>query len=264
MSLIAIDETKCIRDGACVAECPAYLIELRPGDRAPRSIEGAEDRCIDCGHCVAVCPHGALSLRAMSPDDCQPVQPDLLPSAASTEHLLLARRSIRAFRDRAVPREVLARLLEVGRYAPTGSNTQLVEWLVYYETAGVRRITGLVEDWMRANASPRDLRALELAAAHGADRICRGAPHLVFAHVPKGREGDGMIALSYLEVAAIAEGVGACWAGFVTAASRAWGPLQAELGLPEGRVLAGGMLLGYPCYEYPRIPPRRELRAAWR
>jgi nitroreductase/NAD-dependent dihydropyrimidine dehydrogenase PreA subunit len=264
MSMIVVDEAKCVRDGACVAECPSYLIDLRPGDLAPKSIAGAEERCIDCGHCVAVCPSGALSLRDVSAGDCQAVHPELLPSAESTQHLLAARRSIRAFRNQVVERETLARLLEAGRYAPTGSNTQLVEWLVYYETAGVRRISGLVEDWTRANGSPRDLRALELAAEHGTDRVCRGAPHLVLAHVPKGREGDGMIALTYLEIAAAAAGVGACWAGFVTAASRVWAPLQAELALPEGRVVAGGMLLGYPRYAYQRIPPRRELRAAWR
>lgn len=264
MSLIVVDADLCARDGACVSECPSYILELKPGDSVPHSVKEAEERCIDCGHCVAVCPTGALSLRTTTPSDCLPVQPDLLPGLESTERQLFARRSIRAFQERAVPKETLSRLLEIARHAPTASNSQTVEWMVYHETEGVRRIAGQVEDWMRANASPNDLLALKLAEEHGADRICRGAPHLVFAHVPKGREGDGMIALTYLEIAAFSAGVGACWAGFVTAASRVWAPLQAELNLPEGRVLAGGLLLGYPRYRYHRIPPRKALRAEWR
>lgn len=49
--------------------------------------------------------------------------------ATSVDHAIRSRHSVRSFLDRAVPRETVEHILNVARYAPSGTNTQ--PWLVY-------------------------------------------------------------------------------------------------------------------------------------
>lgn len=271
MSLFVVDPEKCKRGGICIEECPRLLIEQRADSPVPTPVAGAESQCTDCGHCVAVCPQGAISLATMPSEACLPVQAALLPSAEQVDHLLRSRRSVRAYKDAQVPREVFAKLLDTARYAPTGSNRQQVGWLVFYGNAEVRHIARLTADWIRhtARSQPKSPVAsyeapLRAADALGKDYVCRGAPHLVIAHTPRGRETDGVIALAYLELAAYAMGLGACWGGFVTSAAKEWPPLRQFLGLPESRGCAGAMMIGYPKYRFRRIPLRNEAQVSWR
>ena len=207
----------------------------------------------------------------MAPEDCLPLQKDLLPSAAEVAHLVRARRSIRTFKEEPLPREVLAQLIDTARYAPTGSNRQQVRWLVVYASQEVQRLARLTADWLRhlAVSQPGTMTAtyldsLKLASERGVDLTCRGAPHLVIAYGPRGREADGVIALSYLELAAYAAGVGTCWGGFVNSAAHEWPPMREALGLPEGTVSYGAMMMGYPKYGYRRLPRRHEAQVTWR
>jgi len=272
VSLIHVDAQKCKRDGLCVAVCPNLLLELKEGSPIPTPIENAEEQCNDCGHCVVICPQGALAQRAMSPEQCEPLQASSLPSAAQLEHLMRGRRSIRTFKKEPLPREVLAKLIEVARYAPTGSNLQHVRWLVVYDEAEVRRLARLTEDWLRHKvaAQPdnavlaRNGKVLARAVEQGYDLTGRGAPHVVIAYGLRGRETNGIIALTFLELAAFAQGLGACWAGWLSNAAREWAPVQEALGLPEGYTCAGAMMIGSPKYKYQRLPQRNEAQIAWR
>jgi len=62
---------------------------------------------------------------------------------------LRSRRSIRAYKDTPVEKEKIERLIEIGRYGPYGSNTQLVEWLVFNDKAKIKTLAGIAVDWMR-------------------------------------------------------------------------------------------------------------------
>ena len=57
-----------------------------------------------------------------------------------------SRKSIRAFKPDQVPREVLTELLDVARWAPSGTNTQPWEFIVLtYFPDVVRRIANILE-----------------------------------------------------------------------------------------------------------------------
>jgi len=274
MSLFVVDQEKCKRDGVCVAECPMGIIELKGGNSTPIPTGDAEELCINCGHCVAVCPHGAFSLRKMKPSQCPMVRSDWLLETERVEHFLRARRSIRTYKDRPVEREILTKLIDIARFAPSGHNIQPVRWLVIYDSDEVGHLAGLVIDWMRQMMKEHDpiAKAMHMDRVVGAweagiERICRGAPHVIVTHAPK-NEGRApaacTIALSYLELAAPSFGLGACWAGYFNAASNLWPAMQESLALPEGHTSFGSMMVGYPTYTYHRLPLRNDAKIAWR
>jgi nitroreductase/NAD-dependent dihydropyrimidine dehydrogenase PreA subunit len=274
MSLLTIDDAKCTRCGFCVLECPPRIIEMKGPEALPTPVKAQEDRCIVCGHCVSVCPFAALSLDKMSPEDCDPVRKELLPSAEQVEHFLKSRRSIRAYKDKPVPGEMLAKLIEIARYAPSSHNLQPVHWLVVEDPRETRRLAALVIEWMNVpiRKSPRVIGLFHFdlfveAWERGEDRVLRGAPHVVIAHAPKDTplaQENCAIALTYLELAAYSMGLGACWAGYLLAAATSFPALINELALPGGHKCFGTMMVGYPKYEFRRIPLRNEASVIWR
>jgi nitroreductase len=80
------------------------------------------------------------------------------------------------------------------------------------------------------------LERLVKAWDEGADVVSRGAPHLIIAHAPKADPSAASactIAQTYLELAASAFGLGACWMGLVDMTANTWPPLQRLLALPQ-------------------------------
>lgn len=273
MPLFTIDSEKCKKDGFCVAECPMGIIEMVDEEALPSPTRAAADLCINCGHCVAVCPHGALSLETMSTDECPPVRKEWLLSAEQAEHFLRSRRSIRSYKERPVERQLLEKLIDIARYAPSGHNMQPVEWLVIHDTAHVKSLTAMVVDWMRHVMEHQPDLAARLhmdrvvgAWEAGHDGICRNAPHLIAAHAHKDERtapASCTIALTYLELAAAPLGLGACWAGYFNAAANMWPPLLEALSLPKDHITFGMMMVGYSKFQYHRLPLRNKPRITW-
>jgi nitroreductase len=186
----------------------------------------------------------------------------------------LARRSIRFYKERVVAHDLLEDLIDTARHAPTGSNKQQVQWMVYENPAGVNRLASMVIDWTRLMLplmrDPTMVKKMETRIAawdKGKDQILRGAPHLIVVHSQADLpfiEADCVIALTYLDLYACAKGLGTCWAGYLTAAANFHEPLAQALGLPQGHKCFGAVMLGYPQYKYTRIPKRNAPVVTWR
>jgi nitroreductase len=141
-----------------------------------------------------------------------------------------------------------------------------VKWLVLYERSDVETVARHVADWMRymlanhpAVAAQFNMQKILDDVEQGVDRICRQAPHLIFAFI--GKEvgvgaADCHTALAYLELILPSLGGGSCWAGYVTFAASQWPPLAEFLGLSEDIRLHGAVMAGIPKFRYHRIPPR--------
>ncbi len=274
MSLFSIDTSKCSKDGICAAVCPVSIIKMDKGDQIPYPSEEADEMCINCGHCVAVCPNGAFSHRSMGPDQCPDINRDLIPDPAGVTQFMRSRRSIRCYKDTPVPLKTLSDLIKLAGFAPSGHNSQAVEWLVIYKPGQVKTYAGMVVDWMQnmkekhpKMAEPMRVDRFTTGWQSGRDYILRGAPHMVVAHAPaKDATGQGActIALTYLELAAPTFGVGTCWAGYFQAAANFWQPIKDALGLPKGNKCHGAVLMGYPKYTYQRLPLRNDPKITWR
>jgi nitroreductase/NAD-dependent dihydropyrimidine dehydrogenase PreA subunit len=263
MSRITVDKSLCIQDGACVEVCGPHALALDQ-DGFPEDVPNSS--CILCGHCVAVCSCNALTHAGLPEEDLLPAAQEL-PAPALIDGFLMSRRSVREFKDEPVGREVLEVLLDVTRRAPTATNSQTLHWIV---VDGKEKVHELSRETMRAPL-PAGFNA-EYHAANlklwesGYDVVLRGAPTLVVACTPKdymwGKE-DCAIALTFLELAAEARGLGACWAGFLTRIAATHDPLRQMLSVPDGYIVCGGLMLGKGKYPYPRIPPRKPLSVQW-
>lgn len=264
MSIFKIDHEKCDRDGICAIECPAHIIEMT--EDGPVPIEGAEEICIKCGHCVAVCPKAAFSLEYLSPDQCMPIEKDLILNVNHVEHFLRSRRAVRRYKDKPVPKDVFEKALAIACCAPTGSNRQPVKWFVINKKSDVVKIGAHVIDWMlyvsKTHPQIAELFNMETLIAEwnkGVDRICRNAPQLVVAYASDefgSAAADCHTALAYLELALPGYGLGSCWAGYVNYALGQWPNLAKELNLPEKHTCHGTLMVGFPKLKYFRAPKR--------
>lgn len=259
MSQIIVDTKLCKRDGACIAVCPSRTLTLNENGFPEETPDSA---CILCGHCVAVCACDALTHTGLPKEAFLPVSKEL-PTPAMMEGLLMSRRSVRAFKERAVSRETLEALLEVARRAPTASNSQKLHWIVVDGRDKLHALSAETIKWMRTSNTD----AIRLQQwDHGYDFILRGAPTLIVACTPAeygwGKQ-DCAIALTFLELAAEARGLGVCWAGYLTRVAAVHPPLREALSVPEGYVIHGGLMLGEGMYSYARIPPRKPISVRW-
>jgi len=277
MSLITVDDEKCNRCGTCVAECPERVIEMTGKENVPSVTEFGNDLCISCGHCVAVCPEAAFNMNIMAAEACPPRQPELFITLEQMEHHIRFRRSIRTYKKKPVPREILERLIQTSQYAPTAKNLQPVCWLIIENREEVNRLGSMVIDWMRSMLNGESeplftefmMKQIVGDWEKEGDWICRGAPHMIVAHGPNdlpipASESGCTIALTTLELAAPSFGLGACWGGYFNATANNYPPLRQALNLPENHDPYGAMMVGYPTYEYHRIPLRKDPDIKWR
>ena len=256
-----VDQTKCTKCGQCVADCPPHIIDM---DREfPALASDKEATCYRCQHCFAICPTGALSILGRNPDESLPIKGNL-PDPAQLEILMKGRRSVRRYREENLEPELLQRLLEVAWHAPTGVNSRQVRFTVIDDReklAAFRAeiMTGLAR-LVRDNAIPEPLAFfagfLSLWEEQGVDVLFRGAPHLLVASAPVSVVSpmqDCIIALSYFELFARANGVGTVWDGLAKLAINDLLPESlARLGIPEDHQVGYAMVFGKPAVHYAR------------
>jgi nitroreductase/NAD-dependent dihydropyrimidine dehydrogenase PreA subunit len=274
MKFISVDRNKCNQDGICVSECPARIIVMDAKEGYPVPASDFKDFCLKCGHCVSVCPADALHLDWLGPEECPPINKERGVTPEQAEQFLCGRRSIRTFKEKKVPRELIEKLLQVACAAPSARNQQPWHWIVIQDPAEIRKIAGMVIDAMRSvvQADPETARTMGFPRTvafwdQGYDRICRGAPLLIISHADKnwmfGPE-DTALALSLLDLYATSLGLGACWAGLVYKTVNVYPPLFEALSLPADHLAFGAMMIGYPKFKYRRIPVRNKPRVTWK
>lgn len=271
MGTILVDQDLCTRCGICSVVCPVAIVSPADENTLPVVKDALAGMCIQCGHCEVSCPSQALLVN-IRPDDKVPLRAG--SGAISSKDMgtyLKKRRSVRHFTKDPVPKEKILEILDIARYAASGGNGQPVQWIIVHNPKKVKKIAGLTIEWMKTLVNSNHpmsgyVPGLIGAWEQGHDVICRGAPHLVFAHIPEGNpvaSVDAIIALTHFDITAPAFGIGTCWAGFVAMAATSYEPLQKEIGIPAGRKSAYAMMFGNSQYKVYGIPRRKPLEVTW-
>ncbi len=193
--------------------------------------------------------------------------------------LVKTRRSIRAFTDRPVPDDVVEKVIEVARWAPSGANSQPWEFVVIrdQETKDQMAVWAVEQQRLLHQAEltrPPELRwpsaarpvsdpvfktSPVLILVLGDPRVNRSFPLLTYV---EHEESNLVSALAntflYMTLAATSLGLGSHWASLVGATYPS-AMIRDLLGIPEGYRIYDMLGLGYPAMEpKPRLVRDRE------
>ena len=111
------------------------------------------------------------------------------------------RRSIRSYQDKPVPEEVLIRILETARIAPSGNNRQPWKFVVVTDKETRKRLAEAANNQHFVGEAPVIIAAVGL---HPEKVMSCGIP---------GDPVDVAIAIDHMTLAAVEEGLGTCWIG---------------------------------------------------
>ena len=150
--------------------------------------------------------------------------------------LAVERRTIRRFRPEPVPGELLTRLVEAARLAPSAANLQPLEYVVVDEAA-LRAAVFPCLKWAAYIAPAGDPRPGEEPMAYVVTLANTKVREKMF-------EYDLGAAMENMILAALEEGVGSCWMLSIDRDK-----LRAILGVPEEYRVDSVLALGYPAEE---------------
>ena len=150
--------------------------------------------------------------------------------------VIAGRRTIRRFRPEPVARELLERLVNVGRLAPSAANLQPLEFIVVDET-GLKADVFSCLKWAAYIAPAGDPGPGEEPTSYIVTLANTKVREKMF-------EYDVGAAMEKMLLAALAEGVGSCW---LLSLDR--DKLRAVLDVPEDYRVDSVLALGYPAEE---------------
>lgn len=173
----------------------------------------------------------------------------------NTYDAILTRRSTRRYLAKPVEQELLENVVEAGRYAPTGSNTQSNHFIVIQNAAIIRKLAELVEAAF-AQMTVQDgmyssLRSSITRAKQGGYVFCYNAPVLVIVANQKdygNNQADCAIAIENMMLAANELNLGSCYINqlkWLNEDESLVAYLQ-SLGMKENERVYGSMILGWP------------------
>jgi len=260
VSIIGIDYDKCNSCGMCVLECPRRFLKNEAEEKI--IFEDPTGSCIHCGHCIAVCPQEAILFEGFGEqpyifegiDDLK----DYIPYE-KLYNFLRANRSIRRYKKKPVPIELIKKVISAMEYAPTGANIRAEKFAVVSDTNKLKLLSDAIEGQLLDNPATRSMyeESFQVRSKLHEYHIYFDAPHVVFVYTSGKTAMDHFnIAntVTYGRLAAQSLGLGTCYNGWTHIAFQDNPKLAKIVGL-RGRSW-GVFTLGYPNAKFYRCPPR--------
>jgi hypothetical protein len=217
---------------------------------------------------VAICPANAVTIPEYDMADVENY--DANSFALNPGNLLRAikfRRSVRQYADKPVEREKLNRIINAGRYTATGVNRQGCRFIVVQNELpklkktiwnGVETVTEQPgEHGVKMLSALKNFAGMR---AQGIDYLFRDAPAVIY--IAADNAVDAALAAQNMELAAVSQGLGILYNGFLTFATNMNPAAREWLDIADKPVQVC-MLAGYPRVSYARTAPRRAADARW-
>lgn len=288
MNWVTIDQDLCNACGMCARRCPRCYTN----NDGVISVQADEECCNLCGHCVALCKPSAITHSRMDMDNFPPVGGPFGLDADEFIRLVRQRRSYRSFREKAIPRDEIEKLVAMSRYCPTGSNMQTVQIKIITNRERIKQLSDLTVAFFLEMINQVDQKIAELASGGkdipkelaerklfvdryrrmgqardlGIDPILHNAPLVMVFHSPPNPstpKDDCVIAAQTVVLGAMTMGLGTCYIGLLTNAALNFPPLQQALALPAESTVHSVLVLGYPKLKFQKAVDRKPLTIQW-
>ncbi|MCF8224313.1 MAG: nitroreductase family protein [Bacteroidales bacterium] len=289
---ITIDQGLCNRCNTCLDICPNGIY-LSDGEHVITR-HNMIDLCISCGQCMAVCPNMAIRVNELD------YQKDFFElnghevDSEAFQYLIQSRRSVRNFRDKPVPDDLLKQVAEAISYAPPSFPPITTEITIVNGKDKLSMVlpemTKLYQNLLRAMKNPIARRIVRRQAgiekfkvikehivpifkrsiddliAGSRDIIIHNAPAMILFHANQDAGNyrtDLHIALTFGLLKAHSIGLGATAIDLIPPAVQKSPSLRELFRIPPGNNIEASMIIGYPKYRYRRGIKRELASVTW-
>jgi nitroreductase/Fe-S-cluster-containing hydrogenase component 2 len=297
--IMKVDPEKCSSCGFCLQNCCFKCWEMDE-EKHPRMKESAI--CFSCFNCMVACPKDAISIvrpyevkggffDTGFPNIKMPLEPKDKDGKTDewnqVERTILERRSVRNFKKDPVPDHLIRRVLEAGRFAPSGGNHQPWKFTVVTDRAFIDELetacqalwAGMYPAFLDDNAimnmvgivspgifEPRTQYGFRCTATKELP-VFLNAPCVIFlggneklndATLEIGICGENM------NITAASLGLGFCWSNFGGKGVNLIPKLKAKLGFGDlSWNIVTAAVLGYPKFKQAGMVPRHYRPITW-
>ena len=260
MPILGIDYEKCVNSKNCLRTCPRYFSLDAEQDRVV--FDDPNNECNLCGRCIVMCPSDAIRYEdigeVLSFEEAQ--DPSALIQYDTLHKFMSAKRSMRAYKSKKIPKDVMEKVLNSMKYAPTGANIRTLECTIISDKDTIKKLSDAVIDALIALNHPRYSEGAKKAKEVGFDTIFYHAPHVMIIHSDNpGDDMNATISLTYGMLSAQSLGLGSCWIGLASGVLKKDKELRENVAGVKGNIW-GVIAIGYPAQKFYKVPPRPSLK----
>ena len=286
-----INKELCKNCKLCIEICPCNILAENDKDET-YFIPAREAICIKCGQCMAVCNNKAIQVEGYSYEKELFDLPKNELDYKAFHDFLATRRSVRNFKDKPVPDDIIKQVVDAVAYAPYGSapnkvhitvvnNRKAMEKALPIMSAFLDKLVKWVENpimrfIIKSKKGVETINTLKhhlypIAKAGNykvefADRITRGAPAMLIFHADVEAEehtDNSMIYAVYAMLAAHSLGLGATMVSLVPACINKVKELKGIFNIPNNHEVVISVILGYQKIKYKRGVKREKEHVKW-
>lgn len=284
-AIVKIDYLKCNHCALCVNVCKDLTLLVKD----EKVVINSEPLfgCMGCGQCVAICPIDAITVvgRTLTMEDFVDLpRKEDRADYSKLYSLLLSRRSVRDFKDKEIPLEIINKIMDCSSTAPMGIPPSDVEVLVINGKDKVKKFSDNVIDYfaktrmifnkhtlwlMRPFMKKSDYEVFKtflipmiiffvMKKAKGEDWLFYRAPlAMYFYNSSYSDPADAYIAATYAMLAGESLGLGSCMIGSISPFLEHSGKkIKAKYGINKNSRQGIFVIFGYPKYKYQKAIKR--------
>jgi nitroreductase len=156
--------------------------------------------------------------------------------------IIKKRRSVRAYQDKPLPKDMVEKILESARYAPSARNAQSLEYKVITNRTFAKKLSDCISEAMKKEGV--SLKAPPVVRPN----YFYNAPLLIIITAPKDNTWgvhDGAIAVDHIMLYTTSIGLGSCFIGMARLIMQS-PDLVKELNITGDKTIVAAVVCGYP------------------